>query len=241
MDLLPDILNTIINPRLIGRVGCTMMYMVSREMQTAVDSSYILRGTQLCDGLAADGCLDLLKWAREQRDPFPYCAAAATVAASAGHVHILKYLRANSLPGGEDQVSIAAAKNGHFNVLEWMTKHGFTDWCNETYQVAAGGGHLDILRYLYRARSVPSRIMLCEYAARKGRVNVLEWLCRHNTDGCSSVVAYAIKYNHPNVLDWWISRGGVIDTDAQWYKEALCVASGPIIDWLSSHRYNVNI
>lgn len=236
-DLPRDILGLIISPELIGRVGCTIAYMGCREMQTIVNPAYILRGSQLCDGIAADGCLDLMKWALEQPNPFPYCKTAATAAAAAGHVHILEYLLVKSLPVDKDQMSIEAAGNGHFSVFKWMRGHGCTYWCDKAYYVAAAGGHLDVLQYIDQARFSPSRLTMGQYAAKNGRINVLEWLCRFHIEGYSYITQLAIENDQPEVLDWWISRGGVIEPNLWWYDKSTRNASKRIIDWLSSHGY----
>ena len=84
-----------------------------------------------CARAAADGHLDVLRWAREHDCPWnedlededmDRCDCCA-LAAHDGHLEVLKWLRAHDCPWNEN-TSRFAARFGQLEVLRWAIEHG---------------------------------------------------------------------------------------------------------------------
>lgn len=231
LDLPGDIIGVIICPESIGEICCTMMYLTSKRASTVMNKKYVLRPSRICEGAASAGHLGILKWGRN-------CALdcdkqVATAAAAAGHMHIIKYLQKVEVPTDNPKMVAAAALNGHLNVVETLGTYGC--WGRDAYYNAAEGGHVEILSYLYgnvyKHHHPGDKLM--GHAARYGRINILERFGGYHA--YKEVVRNAIVYDQPEVLDWWISRGGEIDLyDLQ---EFIPMANDRIRAWFIGHGY----
>jgi len=96
----------------------------------------------LCQNVAANGHLDVLKWARE--NGCPWNEWTCTNAAENGHLDVLKWARENGCPWDEWTCEYAAG-SGHLDVLKWARENG-CPWDEDTCSNATKNGHLDVLR-----------------------------------------------------------------------------------------------
>jgi hypothetical protein len=100
-----------------------------------------------------------------------------------------------------------AASGGHLDVLKWARIHG-CDWSESTCEAAAAGGHLRTLKWA-RRNNCPWNKNTCLVAAKYGRLEVLKWArsngCPWNEDDCSQAAA---AYGHVAVVQWACRIGG---------------------------------
>jgi hypothetical protein len=98
----------------------------------------------------------VLRWARAQDPPCPWCELTCHRAAEGGHLDVLRWLRAQDPPCPWDEEACSrAAGDGHLDVLRWLrAQDPPCPWDEEACRAAAGGGHLDVLRWL-RAQDPP--------------------------------------------------------------------------------------
>jgi hypothetical protein len=132
----------------------------------------------ICSCAAMLGCLEVLKWLRENDCPWDHWTC--TYAAKGGHFDVLTWASANGCPWSALTCAYAA-KGGHLKVLQWLRENG-CPWDKCTCDSAAKGGHLEVLQWLTREEDpCPWDEWTCENAAQGGHLEVLQWL-REN--GC---------------------------------------------------------
>jgi len=115
-----------------------------------------------------------------------------------------------------------AAKHGHFEILKYLRSKG-CDWSQVAYMRAAENGHFDILQYLckdeYDSLDEDGYVfkrnsLICAYAAKAGRLDILKWLrgigCRWDESTC----IYATKAGHFGILKWAHENGCPWNTTA---------------------------
>jgi hypothetical protein len=97
----------------------------------------------VCSYAAMQGCVKLLKWARENnRD---WSTHTCYYAVANGHLPALKYLHENGCPWSLN-TCISAAENGHLHVLQYLRENG-CPWDKWTCSSAAYYKHWDCLQY----------------------------------------------------------------------------------------------
>src|SRR5271155_4194575 len=69
-----------------------------------------------CYEIAAEGSLEILKWARSEG--CPWNSSTCSWAAYNGHFELLKWARSEGCPWDSDTCSLAA-QNGHMKILKW--------------------------------------------------------------------------------------------------------------------------
>jgi hypothetical protein len=110
------------------------------------------------------------------------------------------YLRKNS-------ACIAAASAGHLEVLQWLRANG-CHWDEETCSRAAEGGHLEVLQWL-RANGCPWDEAACMQAAEGGRSAIYEWSRDNGPpwDEETRTLCLAAGSGHLAVLLWALASG----------------------------------
>lgn len=233
-DVPEDVLRTIISPPMVGTLGCTMMHMTCKVVANYINSADILGPRAICEEAAFAGYFELLKWARTEGYPCDH--PTFTAAAAAGHVDVLEYLLEMKCPYVVSDATEIAAYNGHINVIKWLDATGCRCWTINTFYKAIEGGYLDILQYIHRTCPyVPSRIKMCDIAAKHGQINILEWLCVDNIEGCEIILWTAVENDNPAIFDWWISRGGNIQLDL--VVPGIEHALPRMTQWFADHGY----
>ena len=99
-----------------------------------------------CWQVARTNKLELLKWAREEKE-CEWDAGTIHAAAHQGNLEMVKYCDANECPVDEGACGLAA-ENGHLEVLKYLREEAKAPWDSWTATRAASNGHLHILEYL---------------------------------------------------------------------------------------------
>ena len=136
--------------------------------------SYWKGETYFCEQVAKTNKLELLKWAREEKeckwDYRTICAAAFQ-----GNLEMVKYCVANKCPINEFACA-HAAENGHLEVLKYLHEEAEAAWDLRTATWAAENGHLHILEYLVERKYDKYSGSTCTLAAEKGHLDCLKYL-----------------------------------------------------------------
>jgi hypothetical protein len=171
-----------------------------------------------CWQVARTNKLELLKWAREEKEcewdagtihaaarqgnleMVKYCvenrctvtADACANAALSGHLECLKYLREEVQAPWDSWTADRAAEYGYLHILEYLVESKFDKYDVWACWLAAENGHLDCLKYLHETAKAPWD----EDAVRKAHKN--------NQTEC---VQYLLDNNCPLPWDWRYERG----------------------------------
>jgi hypothetical protein len=98
----------------------------------------------ICSNAAAEGYLEVLKYARDILGcDWNYYTCA--YAAYGGHLEVLQWARKNGCEWNSETCA-HAAYGGHLEVLKWLRKNG-CNWDMNTCRYAVKNGHLDILKW----------------------------------------------------------------------------------------------
>ncbi len=127
-----------------------------------------------CEKVACTNKLELLKWAREEKecrwDRGTICAAA-----NHGNMEMVKYCVANECPIDVSACEFAA-ENGRLETLKYLREEVKAPWDSRTASWAAKNGHLHILEYLVERKFDKYDEYACWYAARNGHLDCLKYL-----------------------------------------------------------------
>jgi hypothetical protein len=126
-----------------------------------------------CSRVAETNKLELLKWAREEKE-CEWDEETINVAALQGNMEMVKYCVANECPM-DGRACANAAFNGHLEVLKYLHEEAKAPWDWRTAS-AADNGHLHILEYLVERKYDKFDEDACAYAAREGHLDCLKYL-----------------------------------------------------------------
>ena len=130
--------------------------------------------TYFCLEVAETNKLELLKWAREEKEcKWDWWTIQA--AAEQGNMEMVKYCGANECPIGVFACA-NAAKNGHLEVLKYLREEVKAPWGWTTAANAAENGHLHILEYLVERKYDKYNEWACKLAAENGHLDCLKYL-----------------------------------------------------------------
>jgi hypothetical protein len=127
-----------------------------------------------CLKVACTNKLELLKWAREEKE-CRWDRWTITAAANHGNMEMVKYCVANECPIDETACARAAWK-GHLEVLKYLHEEVKAPWDWRTASWAAKNGHLHILEYLVERKFDKYGVCVCLYAAENGHLDCLQYL-----------------------------------------------------------------
>ena len=158
-----------------------------------------------CWKVARTNELELLKWAREEKecewDERPIDAAAYY-----GYLEMVKYCVANECP--IDEFACArAADGGHLEVLKYLREEVKAPWDSWTAKWAAQSGHLHILEYLVERKYDKYGVCACWCAAMNGHLDCLKYL--HETAKApwdEHAVRYVHRDNHPECVQYLLDN-----------------------------------
>lgn len=140
----------------------------------------------ICAFAASNNDREIIEWALENgaslddkiQCPFAYkdCSGPynpCEMAASGGHLEMLKWLRQQGCGWGEQTCTMAAAR-GHLEVLKWTRSNG-CPWNDLVTTIAARMGQFVVLKWAVE-NGCPMDDSIMEHAADSGRIDVWEWL-----------------------------------------------------------------
>lgn len=160
--------------------------------------------------MAKEGQIEAFRWALAQSPPLRLNAGMCRAAAQGGQLEMLQWLRAQGCSWSHYTCE-AAVKNGHLGVLQWAHANG----CELRYSMlrtAAWSGHLEVFRWLYvdcGLREPPLDAQVCMYAAKRGRLEILQWLRAQSPpyEWDARTVAVALDKGHHAVVEWARANG----------------------------------
>jgi len=158
-----------------------------------------------CWQVAETNKLELLKWAREEKN-CEWVGGTISSVAEQGNLEMVKYCVANECP--IDEMACAyAAENGHLEVLKYLREEVKAPWYSETANWAALNGHLHILEYLVEREYDEYDEFACRNAAMNGHLDCLQYL--HETAKApwdSRAVRSAHENNHPECVQYLLDN-----------------------------------
>ena len=155
--------------------------------------------TLFCEQVAQTNKLELLKWAREEKQ-CEWDASPIYAAAEKGNLEMVKYCVANECPIDEGACAYAAL-NGHLECLRYLREEVKAPWDFYTAAWAARNGHLHILEYLVERKYGKYNGDACLWAAKNGHLDCLKYL--HETAKApwnEDAVRSAHENNHPECV-----------------------------------------
>jgi hypothetical protein len=158
-----------------------------------------------CSKVAATNKLELLKWAREEKQ-CEWDYRTINVAACQGNLEMVKYCIANECPIDERACGWAA-DGGHLEVLKYLHEEAKAPWGSGTASWAAANGHLHILEYLVERKYDEYKAYACERAAESGHLDCLKYLRETAKAPWDSwAVRRAHENNHPECLQYLLDN-----------------------------------
>ena len=155
-----------------------------------------------CEQVADTNKLELLKWAREEKqcewdyrtiyaaanhgnlEMVKYCVAnkcpidawTYSHAAAGGNLEVLKYLREEAKAPWDHWTAEWAAQNGHLHILEYLVERKFDKYTEDSCYNAARYGYLDCLKYLHETAKAPWNSRAVREARDSDQTECLQYL-----------------------------------------------------------------
>ena len=178
-----------------------------------------------CSRVAGTNKLELLKWAREEKqcewdeetinvaalqgnmEMVKYCVAnecpinemacvsVCACAASKGHLEMLKYLHEEAKAPWDCETASFAARNGHLHILEYFVEREYDEFDESACSWAAEYGYLECLKYLHEVAEAPWDCETANWAASNGHLHILEYLVEREYDEFNESACSCAAYN----------------------------------------------
>jgi hypothetical protein len=158
-----------------------------------------------CAQVARTNKLELLKWAREEKE-CDWDELTIVAAAGQGNLEMVKYCVANECPINEWACE-SAASAGHLECLKYLREEAKAPWDFLTATRAASNGHLHILEYLVERKYDKYGVCACWCAAMNGHLDCLKYL--HETAKApwnEQAVLKAHKNEHPECVQYLLDN-----------------------------------
>jgi len=165
-----------------------------------------LHETSFCWRVAKTNKLELLKWAREEKqckwddrtintaadqgnlEMVKYCVAnecsidihACAFAALKGHLECLKYLREEAKAPWNWRTAAWAAERGHLHILEYLVERKYDHFVEHACENAAMCGYLDCLKYLHETAKAPWNYWRVQVAHESNNPECFQYLLDNN-------------------------------------------------------------
>ncbi|CAK4712469.1 hypothetical protein LEN26_019064 [Aphanomyces euteiches] len=138
------------------------------------------------------------------RDPRPievYWTTILDLAASRGHLEVVRFLHSRGFRGCSNQAMNHAAKNGHLEVVKFLHDNRQEGCTRLAMDLAASNGHLDVVQWLHANRSEGCSSWALNFAARHGHLEIVKFLVCHRTEG---LIEWAISHanGHPAIVKY---------------------------------------
>lgn len=203
---------------------------IRRNSTSDKNRDYIF--ASICNKAAANGHLNILKWARSHEQKFPWSSLTCALAAMNGNMDILEYAISNKCPY-DVSLCVSAAKSGNLDLLQWAILEKKCPISGAICEVAASRGFLNIIQWMTHltttSRNVETRmnsfssslynnnnneekrpcwnVRTCRAAARSGNLDVLKWVVQRGCPCDGTVIQEAMSNNQSHVVDWLHTRG----------------------------------
>jgi hypothetical protein len=155
------------------------------------------------------GFLELLQATYRFGERKPRCnLPELELAASHGHLELVKWLNEQGQSCTGVNALHEAAKNGHMETVQWLVDHGAA-WSDYTISLAIMSCRLDIVQYL-RQRGCPWSVDTTKIAIRHGTLKILQWVVENQCPWSDGSTAEAVYYGHknPEIVVWVFRRMG---------------------------------
>jgi hypothetical protein len=193
----------------------------------------LLDQNYFCQEVARTGKLELLKWAREEKncewnewtsqaaayaanlEMQKYCVAnscpidenACAGAAEGGHLECLKYLREVIKAPWDSGTAVLAALGGHLHILEYLVERKYDKYDNLACSLAAKNGDLKCLKFLHETAKAPWDERTAEFAARSGHLDCLKHLHEEvKAPWDEDTAVRAADGGHLHILEYLVAR-----------------------------------
>jgi hypothetical protein len=184
----------------------------------------------LCAVAARGGLLEELKLranANASNSTWTWNPGTCGSAAAGGHIHMLRWLRANGCPWGGSTCSVAAA-TGQLESLKWCRANG-CPWDASACVHATVGNHLHVLEWMFQNKC-PADELTCKEAAGIGNLELLKWLCANGAPRGATTCSQAAHGGHLEILKWLRLNG------CPWDANSCAQAAGgghlEVLKWL---------
>ena len=158
--------------------------------------------SEVCDGAANGGHMDVLRWARAKR--YPWTADTCAGIAKHGDLATLRWAAEQGCPMS-GRVLVEAVLGGHVHVAEWAAENG-CEMLASACAAAATRGSMETLRWL-RGRGCAWDHNTCSEAARRGDLAMLAWARQNGCPWHSCTCTAAARAGHLEALKWARENG----------------------------------
>lgn len=131
------------------------------------------------------------------------CSSDGTAESESDLLELLK--RSSGTSTTDPTMMHIAASRGHLAILKWGKANGCA-WNEMTCAMAAHAGHLEALRWL-KANGCPWDEMACAMAARGGQLEALRWLRENDCPWDGMTRAAAGGSGHTQILQYCLTNG----------------------------------
>ena len=186
------------------------------------DEGRVMDQAWFCKQVAATNKLELLKWAREEKQ-CEWDEETIKVAADIGNLEMLKYCFSNDCPCDEEESCIQAVIGGHLDCLRLLFDkvNPSRDTEKEVAIKAAGCGQMDILKYLVEERKISEKVKSgCVYIAARidGHLDCLKYLVEEAKAPLNfwCYIASARYFEHHDCVNYLLEKGCPEPTDEEY-------------------------
>ncbi|GMF10268.1 unnamed protein product [Phytophthora lilii] len=211
-----------------------------KMIESLVDIASSIDGSLCLDEAAGKGYLQALQWGLDHGG---VCSTQAMdMAASNGHLEVVKWLHHHHTDGCTTQALDSAARNGHLHVVQWLHGNRTEGGTTAAMDGAATAGHLDVLKWLHDHRHEGCTTSAMNGAARENRLNILQWLHVKRSQGCTQeVLDEAATGGNLAVMQWLVAR---CPQKCSFSRRALenAAANGKLeaVQWLYKQQAGIN-
>ncbi|ETV97779.1 hypothetical protein H310_09131 [Aphanomyces invadans] len=130
------------------------------------------------------GHLAVLQAFHDARTPDGFTSYVFTLAATHGHLDIIKFLHQHRATTCDTLAMDNAAKHGHLGIVEFLHRHREEGCTVDAMDGAAENGHIDVVEFLHRNRREGCTKRAMEAAAARGHKDVVRFLHLNRREGC---------------------------------------------------------
>lgn len=182
---------------------------------------------------ASNGHMEMIKWLYEKKPKMLFGSDICAGAALSGSLEILQWARRKNCFWGF-KICNNAAYGGHLELLQWARENG-CGWNETTCSGAATGGHLYILKWA-RENGCPWDDSVCSGAAGRGYLKILKWARENGCPWSSVAIEYAIMGGYLKTLKWLLVNGCPRDDDNQIIAWCFKWGRKKLAKWFLDHR-----